>query len=43
VVSSIYQTDNKIVGDDKDIIINCDCDIAYFVDVDSTPGYDRRS
>jgi len=38
-VSSIFQIDNINVGDEIDI--NSDCEIAYFVDMDSTPGYDR--
>jgi len=37
-VKSIYQIDNKNIGI---IDINCDCEIAYFVDVESTPSYNR--
>lgn len=39
IVKSIYQIDNKYITEDIDI--NCDCQVAYFVDVDSTPGYNR--
>lgn len=39
VISSIYQIDNKNRSDD--VNINCDCNISFFVDVCSTPGYER--
>ena len=39
IVSSIYQIDSKNIIDN--IIIDGDCEVAYFVNVSSTPGYKR--
>ena len=39
IVSSIYQIDSENIIDN--IIIDGDCEVAYFVNVSSTPGYKR--
>jgi len=43
IVNHFYRVDKGLIDKDYvgDIEINCDCEISYFVDVDSTPGYDR--
>lgn len=38
-VHSLYQIDNKNII--NNINIDCDCEIGYFADMKSTPGYSK--